>query len=47
MRASGEVSQDLWLPKYPFVYLVVLGFAVLTLTMLIRFFLAGRKAVRP
>ena len=47
MRFSGEVSQDLWLPKYPFIYLVVLGFAILSLTMLIRFFLACRKAVRP
>ena len=28
MRASGEVSQDLWLPIYPFVYIVAVGCAV-------------------
>jgi len=47
MRFSGEVSQDLWLPKHPFIYLAALGFAVLSLTMLVRFLLACRKAVRP
>jgi TRAP-type transport system small permease protein len=47
MRAIGEVSQDLWLPKYPFIYLVVAGFAILSLTLLVRFIGAVGKAVKP
>ncbi len=46
MRLSGEVSQDLWLPKYPFVYLVVLGFAILCLTLLVRFLTALRETLK-
>ncbi len=33
MRAIGEVSQDLWLPKYPFIYLVALGCALFSLAL--------------
>jgi TRAP-type mannitol/chloroaromatic compound transport system permease small subunit len=40
MKASGEVSQDLWLPIYPFVYIVAVGCALLTLTLLIKFLMA-------
>jgi len=40
MRASGEVSQDLWLPVYPFIYVVVLGCALLALSLLIKSFMA-------
>lgn len=47
MRAIGEVSQDLWLPKYPFIYVVVAGFAILSLTLLVRFIRALGKAVEP
>ena len=47
MRAIGEVSQDLWLPKYPFIYVVVAGFAILSLALLVRFFGALGKAVKP
>jgi TRAP-type mannitol/chloroaromatic compound transport system permease small subunit len=47
MRAIGEVSQDLWLPKYPFLYVVVAGFAILSLALLARFIGALGKAVRP
>jgi len=40
MRASGEVSQDLWIPIYPFVYIVVVGCALLSLILFIKFFIA-------
>ena len=46
MRASAEVTQDLWIPIYPFIYVVALGSAVLALTLLIKFFLALRKVVK-
>jgi TRAP-type transport system small permease protein len=36
IRASGEVSLDLWLPKYPFVYAVAAAWAVLALVLLMR-----------
>ncbi|RJR39498.1 MAG: TRAP transporter small permease [Desulfobacteraceae bacterium] len=47
MRASGEVSQDLWIPKYPFIYLAALGFAVLSIALFVKFVSALIKAVRP
>ncbi len=40
MWASREVSQDLWLPKYPFVFLVALGCGVLALALLVKFIIA-------
>ena len=40
MREAAEVSQDLWLPIYPFVYVVVAGCALLSLTLLIKFLMA-------
>ncbi len=40
MRASGEVSQDLWLPVYPFIYVVALGCALLAFSLLIKSFMA-------
>lgn len=46
MCASGEVSQDLWIPKYPFVYVVALGCGVLALTLLIKFLIALKKVGR-
>ena len=46
MRASGEVSQDLWVPIYPFVYIVAVGCALLSLILLIKFFVAFIKMVR-
>ena len=45
MRISGEVSQDLWLPIYPFVYIVALGCIVLAFTLLIKFLMALMKVV--
>lgn len=47
MRVSGEVSQDLWLPKFPFVYVVVLGCGILALALLVKFFAALTKMGKP
>jgi len=47
MREAAEVSQDLWIPKYPFVYVVVVGCAILSLALLIKFFMALAKIVKP
>ena len=46
MRAIGEVSQDLWIPKYPLIYIVAVGCAVLSFTLLIKFFMALVRAVK-
>jgi TRAP-type C4-dicarboxylate transport system permease small subunit len=46
MRASGEVSQDLWIPVYPFVYIVAVGCALLTLILLVKFFMALINVVK-
>jgi TRAP-type C4-dicarboxylate transport system permease small subunit len=46
MRASGEVSQDLWIPVYPFIYTVAVGCGILALTMLIKFFMALTKTLK-
>ena len=46
MRTSGEVSQDLWIPVYPFIYIVAVGCAVLALTLLIKFLMALMKVVK-
>ena len=45
MHRSGEVTQDLRAPIYPFVYLVALGCAVLTLALFLKFLeaLSGRR----
>ena len=46
MRASGEVTQDLWVPIYPFIYIVAVGCAILALTLLMKFFLAIKRVVK-
>ena len=46
MRASGEVSQDLWIPIYPFVYMVVMGCALLSTILLVKFLMALIKMVK-
>jgi len=46
MRASGEVSQDLWLPVYPFIYVVALGCALLALSLLIKSFMAYMRMIK-
>ena len=43
---SGEVSQDLWIPVYPFVFFVVAGCAVLTIVLFVKFFILFIKVVR-
>ena len=40
MKASGEVSQDLWLPIYPFLYVVAAGCSLLSITLFIKFLIA-------
>ena len=47
MREAAEVSQDLWIPKYPFVYVVLIGCAVLSLALLIKFIMALTKIGKP
>jgi len=47
MKASGEVSQDLWIPKFPFVYVVAVGCGILSLILLIKFLIALTKMVEP
>jgi TRAP-type C4-dicarboxylate transport system permease small subunit len=47
MKASGEVSQDLWLPKYPFISLAALGFAVLSIALFMKFISALTRTVKP
>ncbi len=46
MRASKEVTQDLWIPKYPFIYVVAVGWALLGLVLFINFLIALDKAMR-
>jgi TRAP-type C4-dicarboxylate transport system permease small subunit len=46
MRVSGEVSQDLWLPVYPFIYIVVAGCAIFSFSLLIKFLIALTKVVK-
>ena len=43
MKASGEVSMDLWIPKYPFVYLMAAGCALLALILLMKVLTAFRE----
>lgn len=37
MKASGEVSQDLWIPIYPFIYVVVVGCAIMSIVLFFNF----------
>jgi TRAP-type C4-dicarboxylate transport system permease small subunit len=46
MKASGEVSQDLWIPIYPFVYIVGVGCALLSLILFIKFLIALIRMVK-
>ena len=45
-RVSGEVTQDLWLPIWPFIYILALGCALLCLTLLLKFLTALLEAVK-
>ncbi len=46
MKASEEVSPDLWIPIYPFVYIVAVGCGLLSLILLVKFFMALIKTVK-
>ncbi|UCE33630.1 MAG: TRAP transporter small permease [Deltaproteobacteria bacterium] len=46
MREAVEVSQDLWLPIFPFVYVVAAGCALLSLVLLTKFFMALVKIIK-
>ena len=43
IRTSGEVSLDLWIPKYPFIYAVAAGWALLALVLLMKCLAALRE----
>jgi TRAP-type C4-dicarboxylate transport system permease small subunit len=45
MRLSEEVTQDLLIPIYPFIYFVALGCLVLSLTLLVKFIMATAKVM--
>jgi TRAP-type C4-dicarboxylate transport system permease small subunit len=47
MQAVGEVSPDLLIPKYPFIYITALGCAMLTLALFLQFFSALFERRRP
>lgn len=47
VRTAGEVSLDLGLPRYPLIVLATLGFALLSLVMLIRSCIAFSGKRRP
>ncbi len=46
MRLSEEVTQDLLIPVYPFIYFVALGCLVLSFTLLVKFFMATIKVMK-
>jgi TRAP-type C4-dicarboxylate transport system permease small subunit len=46
MRLSEEVSQDLWIPVFPVIYVVAFGCALLCLALLIKFIEALIKVVK-
>lgn len=47
MQRVGELTQDLWIPKYPFLYLTALGCAVLSMTLLFRFLAFLSERLKP
>ena len=46
LRVSAEVTQDLWIPVFPVIYVVAFGCAILCLTLLIKFIEASIKVVK-
>ena len=46
MRTSGEVSQDLLIPIWPFVYVIAIGTAMLSLVLFFRFLDAVFKVLK-
>ena len=47
MQRVGEVTQDLWIPKYPFLYLTALGCAVLSIALFFRFLEFLSERLKP
>lgn len=45
-KAAGEVSQDLWIPVYPFVYIVGVGCGILSLVLFIKFLVSLVQMLR-
>ena len=46
MKVSGEVSQDLWIPLYPFIYVVVVGCTIVSIVLLVNFLKAMKKVLK-
>jgi TRAP-type C4-dicarboxylate transport system permease small subunit len=47
MQRVGEVTQDLWIPKYPFLYLTAFGCAVLSIALFFRFLEFLSERLKP
>jgi TRAP-type C4-dicarboxylate transport system permease small subunit len=47
MQRVGEVTQDLWIPKYPFLYITALGCAILSVTLFFRFLQFLSERLKP
>jgi len=47
IQRVGEVTQDLWIPKYPFLYLTSLGCAVLSIALFVRFLESLSERIKP
>jgi TRAP-type C4-dicarboxylate transport system permease small subunit len=46
MKSSGEVSLDLWLPKYPLIYIVAAALILFSVVLLFRMIVAWRELWR-
>jgi TRAP-type C4-dicarboxylate transport system permease small subunit len=46
MKSSGEVSLDLWLPKYPIIYLVAILLILFSVVLIYRMIVALREVKR-
>ena len=46
MKSSGEVSLDLWLPKYPLIYIVALALILFSVVLLSRMIVAWQEMWR-
>lgn len=46
MKSSGEVSLDLWLPKYPFIYIAAVALIIFSVVLLVRMIVALQEMWR-
>jgi predicted ABC-type exoprotein transport system permease subunit len=46
MKSSGEVSLDLWLPKYPLIYVVAVALIIFSAVLLFRMITAIKDVWR-